>query len=71
MSTKSFHSFLLHQPLVYGTLIGPAERVTPTWGPPPLCKQALNMPSLQTKALVVKPISDDNFRIIPPNCMVS
>ena len=28
------------------------------------------MPSLQTKALVVTPISGDNFRIIPPNCMV-
>ena len=29
------------------------------------------MPSFQTKALVVTPISGDNFRIIPPSCMVS
>ena len=28
------------------------------------------MPSLQTKALVITLISGDNFRIIPPNCMV-
>ena len=28
------------------------------------------MSSLQTKALVVTPISGDNFRIIPPGCMV-
>ena len=30
----------------------------------------VNMPSLQTKVLVATPISGDNFRIIPPNCMV-
>ena len=28
------------------------------------------MPSFQTKALVVTPISGDNFRLIPPNCML-
>ena len=27
------------------------------------------MPSFQTKALVVTPISGDNFRIIPPNIL--
>ena len=31
----------------------------------------VNMLRLQTKALVVTPICGDNFRIIPPNCMVS
>ena len=30
----------------------------------------VNMPSLQTQALVVTPMSGDNFRVIPPNCMV-
>ena len=30
----------------------------------------VNIPSLQTKALVATPISGGNFRIIPPNCMV-
>ena len=29
------------------------------------------MPSFQIKALVVTPIGGDNFRLIPPNCMVS
>ena len=29
------------------------------------------MLSFQTKALVVTPISSDNFRLIPPNCMPS
>ena len=28
------------------------------------------MPGFQTKALMVTPISVDNFRIISPNCMV-
>ena len=28
------------------------------------------MPSFQTKALVVTPINCDNFRLMPPNCMV-
>ena len=27
------------------------------------------MPGLQTKTLVVTPISGDNFTLIPPNCM--
>ena len=30
-----------------------------------------NVPNFQIKALMVTPISGDNFRIIPPNCMVS
>ena len=29
------------------------------------------MPSFQTKALLVTPIGGGNFRLIPPNCMVS
>ena len=28
------------------------------------------MPGFQTKALVVTPISGENFRLIPPNFMV-
>ena len=31
----------------------------------------VNMPSFQTKTLVITPISGDKFRIIPPTCMVS
>ena len=30
----------------------------------------VHIPGFQTKALVVRPICGDNFKLIPPNCMV-
>ena len=33
--------------------------------------EEVNMRSFQTKALVVTPISGNNFTLVPPNCMVS